>query len=90
MHRLVINIFKREMQRPSADHEWQIPHDSAAPIPLAVFLRELPDDEQDASYLAASVSIFNFSDIASPNIQSPPPHQNITALPIYQTFVRYL
>lgn len=52
------------MHRPSALKLWQIPAFAAEPIPPGVFCRVEPDDEQEASYFAASDSILSFSDIS--------------------------
>ena len=51
------------MHLPSADHEWHIPFIAAFPKPLFVFFLLLPLDEHETSYLAASLSILNFSSI---------------------------
>jgi hypothetical protein len=58
MQWLVIKIFKRDMQRPSAAQAWQIPKDRAFPIPPdLLFFRSLPLEEQLTSYLAESANI---------------------------------
>ena len=54
IQQLVINILRREIHLPSLAKEWHIPLYS---VPLLL----LPLDEQDASYLALSASITNFS-----------------------------
>ena len=61
IQQLVISIFKSEIHLPSAAKEWHIPQLAALPIPSLVFFLSLPLDEQDASYLAASERITNFS-----------------------------
>jgi hypothetical protein len=53
-----------ETQRPSSVKLWQIPQPAAEPMPLAVFLRVVPLDAQDTSYLAASAKVFSLSKIA--------------------------
>ena len=60
MQQFVINIFKREIHLPSLAKEWQIPEILVEPSPSLFFL-EVPLEEQDASYLALSAKIFNFS-----------------------------
>lgn len=67
MQILVIKILSREMHLPSSDQEWQIPAIWPDPRPPLFFLFEF-DDEQETSYLAASVSIWIFS---TNSIESP-------------------
>jgi hypothetical protein len=57
---LVRRIFSRETQRPSLVQEWQIPQLAASPTPSR-FLRELPLDAHETSYLALAARIPNFS-----------------------------
>ena len=60
-----MSIFKSEIHLPSGVKEWQHPGAAAFPNPSA-FLRWLPDDEQDTSYLAPFVKIFSFSSLIIP------------------------
>ena len=75
------------MHRPSGVNEWQIPPKLAFPVPPAVFFRADPDEEQDTSYFALSVSMCSLcaSSIFSPSFF---PFQYIPFLRESQTFVR--
>ena len=57
---LLMRILRSETHRPSGVKEWQHPSGSPLPMPPA-FVLPLPDEEQETSYLALSVRIFNFS-----------------------------
>jgi hypothetical protein len=59
-----MSIFSRDMHLPSADQEWHIPPRAAFPIPEDELLRELPLEEHDTSYLAASERIASLSMIS--------------------------
>ena len=53
--------FRSDTHRPSSVYEWQMPAPVELPIPVFVFSRLPPDDAHEASYLAASARISNFS-----------------------------
>ncbi len=55
-----------------------MPQSCALPMPPAVFCRDEPLDEQDASYFAASERIFSFSSISIKNTSA-----NICLLLLY-------
>ncbi len=61
MQRLVKRIFRREIQRPSSDQLWQMPLAAALPSLSEPAFRELPLEEQEASYLAARVKALSLS-----------------------------
>ena len=67
MQTFVNRILSSDIQRPSSDQLWQMPHDAALPMPPA-FSREELDEEHDASYFAESDKIlsFAFKSIVSP------------------------
>jgi hypothetical protein len=48
------------MHRPSSVKLWQMPALAALPMPPGVFMRLLPLDEHETSYLAADDSISSF------------------------------
>jgi hypothetical protein len=48
------------MHLPSAAKLWQMPDAKALPMPPALFVRSLPLEEHDTSYLAEAASISNF------------------------------
>ena len=50
------------MHLPSSVKEWQMPPYSAFPTPPDLFFLLDPEEEQDTSYLALSVKIFNLSE----------------------------
>ena len=60
MQQLVKRIFNNDIHLPSEANEWHIPDMEVLPSPLLLFLL-LPLDEQEASYLALSAKIVNFS-----------------------------
>ncbi len=64
------STFRSEMHRPSSAQLWQIPEMAAFPTWPFLFLRLLPLDEQDTSYLAESASIFSFSNISIKHLQT--------------------
>ena len=61
MQTFVNRILSRLTQRPSSVYEWQMPLPVALPRPVFEFLRLLPDDEHETSYLAASARMSSFS-----------------------------
>ena len=60
IQQLVRRILSNEIHLPSLAKEWHIPEYAALPMP-ALFVHLLPLDEHDASYLALSAKILNFS-----------------------------
>ena len=57
---LLMRSLSNETHLPSGVNEWQ--HPSGIPFPMPpVFFLPLPDEEQETSYLALSVSIFSVS-----------------------------
>ena len=61
MHSFVNSIFNKEIQRPSAEKEWQIPQERELPGPCPLPERSTPLEVQATSYLAASERIASFS-----------------------------
>jgi hypothetical protein len=61
MQWLVSIIFNRETHLPSSVKLWQTPHPAAEPNDLPVFLRDVPLEAHETSYLAASASVFSLS-----------------------------
>ena len=63
MQQFVISTFSREIQRPSAEKEWQHPATEEDVLPMypCLDVRFPPLEVQAASYFAASVRIDSFS-----------------------------
>ena len=66
MQWFVSMILRRDTQRPSSVKLWQMPiPPTVLPNPPDVFLRTVPLEAHETSYLADSASIFSFSKIPS-------------------------